>query len=234
MNIGPYFAEQFRILDKAMQGKLDGTKIAGISDTISNYAIASAIASAAAALLPGGAGVAAALTQTGIVWATYVKINKTIGLSMSKETVKFLGHAIATNIITQFGVVLAGHVVASIISLIPIAGSALAATAEAAMGYCLIYAAAYVYVKLLSWVLRPDGSLDIQDKDKTSEIIKKLMDKKEMKGVIDEGRKRYKADLKSGAIDAAMKKKHCKECGTEYEDGDHFCSLCGHDHTKDR
>ena len=70
-----------------------------------------------------------------------VKINKTIGLSMSQETAKFLGSAIVTNIITSFGALLAAHAVAGVLAFIPVAGSALAAAGEAAIGYCLIYAA---------------------------------------------------------------------------------------------
>lgn len=63
MNIAPFLAKACQELDKAMQGTLDGTKIACISETISGYAIAAAIASGVAGVAPGFAGVAAALTQ---------------------------------------------------------------------------------------------------------------------------------------------------------------------------
>ena len=99
MNIAPFLAKACQELDKAMQGTLDGTKIACISETISGYAIAAAIASGVAGVAPGFAGVAAALTQAGFVWATYVKINKTLGISMSENTAKFIGSAIVTNLI---------------------------------------------------------------------------------------------------------------------------------------
>ena len=85
MNIAPFLAKACQELDKAMQGTLDGTKIACISETISGYAIAAAIASGVAGVAPGFAGVAAALTQAGFVWATYVKINKTLDISMSEK-----------------------------------------------------------------------------------------------------------------------------------------------------
>lgn len=50
MNIAPFLAKACQELDKAMQGSLDGTKIACISETISGYAIAAAIASGVLAL----------------------------------------------------------------------------------------------------------------------------------------------------------------------------------------
>ena len=232
MNIAPFLARAFVDLDKGMQGILNGTRIEGIKETISYYAIASAIASMAAAAIPGGGGVVAALAQAGIVWATYVKINKTVGLSMSDETAKFIGNAILTNLITSQGALLAGHVLAGIISLIPIAGSTVAIAGEAAIGYVVIYASAYLYIKLLSRFVRPDGEIVIPDNEKTSEIIKEIMSREDMKGLFKEATKQFKEARKSGEFDAAKSKLRCKNCGTEYEAGAHYCSMCGNDLTK--
>ena len=232
MNIAPFLAKAFMELDKSMQGTLNGTKISGISETISYYALASAVASMAAAVIPGGGGVVAALAQAGIVWATYVKINKTIGLSMSDETAKFLGNAIVTNIVTQFGALLAAHAVAGVLSFIPVAGSALAAAAEGAIGYGLIYAAAYIYLKLVSRVVKPDGSIDVADKDSTKKIIEEILRREDMKGLFKEGTNQFKKAKKSGALANAMHDTKCPNCGTHYEVGDHFCSICGHNLNK--
>ena len=228
MNIAPFLAKAFMELDKGMQGTLDGTKIEGISETISHYALASAVASMAAAVIPGGGGVVAALAQTGLVWATYVKINKTIGLSMTDETAKFIGNAIVTNIATNFAALLAGHVIAGVLSFIPVAGSGLAAAGEAAIGYGVIYAAAYIYLKLISRVVKPDGSVEIAPDDKTSDIIKEIMKREDMAGLFKESSKQFKTAKKNGDLARAMKEHNCPECGTEYKEGDRFCSVCGH------
>ena len=60
MNIAPFLAKACQELDKAMQGTLDGTKIACISETISGYAIAAAIASGEAGQAQGITRMAAA------------------------------------------------------------------------------------------------------------------------------------------------------------------------------
>lgn len=232
MNIAPFLARGFQELDKAMQGTLKDTQISGIADTISHYALASAITSMAAAVIPGGGGIAAALAQTGIIWGTYVKINKTVGLSMSDETAKFIGNAIVTNIITQFGALLAAHAVAGIISFIPVAGSALAAAAEGAIGYGLIYAAAYIYIKLISRVVKPDGSIDVSDENSTKKIINEILLREDMKGLFKEGAKQFKEAKKNGELAAAQKAKSCPNCGCSYLEGDHFCSSCGYDFTR--
>ena len=232
MNIAPFLAKAFVELDKSMQGTLNGTKIAGISETISHYALASAVASMLAAVIPGGGGLVAALAQAGFVWATYVKINKTIGLSMSEETAKFLGNAIATNIITNFGALLVSYVLAGIISLIPVLGSTLAAASEAAIGYCLIYAASYIYLKLVSRVVRPDGSINVSDKESTKKTIEEIMRREDMKGLFKEGAKQFKEAKRNGDFEAAKKAHNCPNCGTSYTPGDRFCTFCGQDLTK--
>ena len=229
MNIAPFLAKGLMELDKAMQGTLKDTQIAGITESISHFALASAVASMGAAVIPGGGGVAAALAQTGIVWGTYVKINKAIGLSMSDETAKFLGNAIVTNIITQFGAMLTVHAITGLLSLLPFAGSALAAAAEGAVGYCLIYAASYIYIKLISRVVKPDGSIDVSDANSTKHIIKEILQREDMRGLIKEGAKQFKEARKNGELDSARTALSCPNCGTAYERGDHFCSTCGKD-----
>ena len=228
MKITPFLAKAFAELDKALRGSLNGTKIESVTEAISHYAIASAIASMAAAVIPGAGGVAAALAQTGFVWATYVKINKAIGLSMSAETAKFLGNAIATNIITGFGALLAGHLIAGVLALIPVFGSTGAALAEGAIGYGFIYAAAYIYLKLISRVVKPDGSIDVSDEDSTKKIIEDIMKREDMKGLFKEGAKQFKEAQTSGALDKAKREHNCPQCGTPYNPGDQFCSTCGH------
>ena len=73
-------AKALQELDRSMRHSLDGTQIEQIKDCIGNYAIAAAVASGVAGVAPGIAGVAAVLTQAGFVWATYVKINQTLGI----------------------------------------------------------------------------------------------------------------------------------------------------------
>lgn len=78
---------------------------------------------------------------------------------------------LVTNIITQFGALLTVHAITGLLSLLPFAGSALAAAAEGAVGYCLIYAASNIYIKLISRVVKPDGSIDVSDANSTKHIL---------------------------------------------------------------
>ena len=210
-----------------MKGSLDGTKIESIKETINNYALASAVAGLAAAVVPGVASVVAMLTQTGFVWATYVQINKTLGISMSEHTAKFLGTAIITNLATNAGTTLASYAAAAVISFIPLFGQALSAATIAALGYMMVYTAAVIYLKLISRLMLPNGTLNVKEDDDTKHIIEDIIKKNNIKDIIKEGRNSYKQAKADGSLDQAKKHPRCPGCGAEVKPGQKFCSDCG-------
>lgn len=181
-----------------MQGTLDGTKIACISETISGYAIAAAIASGVAGVAPGFAGVAAALTQAGFVWATYVKINKTLDISMSENTAKFIGSAIVTNLITSAGAFVAVLIGSSIVSIIP-GAQVVSVAMNAALGYTIVYVSAIIYLKLITRMMQPDGTLKVSESDDTKHIIRDIIKESNIKDMVKEGKAAYKQAKKMEA-----------------------------------
>lgn len=227
MNPTPYLYFACKGLNDAMKGSLDGTKIESIKETINNFAIASAVAGLAAAIIPGVAGVVAMLTQTGFIWATYVQINKTLGISMSEHTAKFLGSAIMTNIATNAGTTLAAYAAAAVISFIPLFGQALAAATIAALGYMMVYAAAVIYLMLISKLMQPNGTLEVKEDDDTKHIIEEIIKQNNINDIIKEGRNSYKKAKADGTLDKAKKHPKCPGCGAEVKPGQKFCSDCG-------
>lgn len=203
MNIAPFLAKACLELDKAMQGTLEGTKIACISETISEYAIAAAIASGVAGVAPGFAGIAAALTQTVFVWATYVKINKTLGISMTENTAKFIGSAVITNLVTNAGAFVTVLIGSSILSIIPGVGTTAAIALNAALGYTIVYVSAIIYLKLITRMMQPDGTLKVSETDDTKHIIRDIIKDSNINDMVKEGKAAYKQAKADGILDKA-------------------------------
>ena len=227
MNIAPFLAKACQELDKAMQGTLDGTKIACISETISGYAIAAAIASGVAGGAPGLAGVAAAMTHAGFVWATYVKINKTLNISMSENTAKFIGSAVVTNLVTSAGAFVAVLVGSSILSIIPGVGTAAAIALNAALGYTIVYVSAIIYLKLITRMMQPDGTLKVSESDDTKHIIRNIIKESNIKDMVKEGKAVYKQAKKDGSFERAMNINKGPKCGVEVKEGQMVWSVWG-------
>lgn len=192
-------AKALQDLDKSMRHSLDGTKIEQIKDTIGNYAIAAAIASGVAGIAPGFAGVAAALTQAGFVWATYVKINKTLDISMSENTAKFIGSAVVTNLVTNAGAFIAVLIGSSIVSIIP-GGQVLSVAMNATLGYTIVYVSAIIYLKLITRMMQSNGTLKVSESDDTKHIIRDIIKESNIKDMVKEGKASYKQAKRTVAL----------------------------------
>lgn len=228
MNIPPgALAKALQDLDRSMRNSLDGTQIENVKNCIGDYAIGAAVASGVAGVAPGFAGVAAALTQAGFVWATYVKINKTLGISMSENTAKFIGSAIVTNLVTSAGAFVAVLIGSSILSVVPVLGQAAAIALNAGLGYTIIYVSAIIYLKLITRLMQPDGTLHVSESDDTKHIIRDLIKESNIKEMVKEGKASYKQAKEDGSIDKAKNAKKCPKCGSDVTDGQRFCSECG-------
>lgn len=220
-------AKALQELDRSMRHSLDGTQIEQIKDCIGNYAIAAAVASGVAGVAPGIAGVVAVLTQAGFVWATYVKINQKLDISMSENTAKFIGSAIITNLVTNAGAFVAMLLGSTLLSFIPIAGTAAAIALNASLGYVLVYAAAVIYLKLITRMVQPDGTLHVAESDDTKHIIRDIIKDTDIKEIVKEGKEAYKQAKDDGSLDKAKNAKKCSQCGVPIQEGQRFCSECG-------
>lgn len=227
MNSTPFLYVAFKGLNDSLRGTLDGTKIESIKETIHHFAIASAVACVASGVLPGIAGVVAGLTQAGFVWATYVQINKTLGISMSEHTAKFLGTAIVTNIVAGAGTLLLTYAGAALLSFIPIAGQVASMAINGALGFIVIYVASVIYLKLISKLIQPDGTLNVAENEDTKQVIKEVIKESNIKEIIKEGRNAYKQAKADGSIENAKNNCKCPNCGADVRVGYKFCASCG-------
>lgn len=146
---------------------------------------------------------------------------------MSENTAKFIGSAIVTNLITNAGAFVAVLVGSSILSIIPGVGTAAAIALNAALGYTIVYVSAIIYLKLITRMMQPDGTLKVSESDDTKHIIRDIIKESNIKDMVKEGKASYKQAKEDGSIDRAKNAKKCPKCGSEVKDGQRFCSECG-------
>lgn len=212
-------------LGKVAKGTLSGTKIESISGIINRFAIYSAV-STAANLIPGVGGIVTMLTQTGLVWGTYLKINETLGISMKENVAKFIGSAVLTNIAANAVTYAALYIGASIFSWLP-GANLLMTVFMAAMGYALIYVSALIYLKLLTEVMRAKGTFDLNDTSDTKELIERVVKGTDIKSFIKEAHGAFNEAKENGDFKAAQKNPTCPYCGETIKPGQKFCSVYG-------
>lgn len=227
MNTGPMLAHALKELDAVAKNSLNGTYLDKISSDIHTFAIAAAVAGGVANVAPGIGGIVAMLTQTGLVWTLYVKINSTLGVKTSENVMKFVGSAMVTNIVTNAGTLLAGYALAAILSWIPILGQASSAAIDILLGYMLIYISAVLYLGLLTKVMKAKGSFELDDTKETEQSIKEVVGSSDVSAIMKEGRKAYKEAQNDGSLKAAMEHPKCPCCGADVEKEQMFCGECG-------
>jgi hypothetical protein len=225
MNVKILLYAAFKELEKASKGTLSGTKIESIADVINRFAIYSAVSTAANAI-PGVGSIITMLTQTGLVWGTYLKINETLGISMKENVAKFIGSAILTNISANAISYAAVYIAASLLSWLPGANLLMIAF-MAAMGYILIYVSALLYLKLLTEVMKAKGSFDLDDSDETKDLIKRVVKDTDVQGAIKEAQSVFDESKSSGEFDAAKNNMICPYCGETIQPEQKFCSMYG-------
>lgn len=226
MNVKILLYAAYSELEKAAKGFIKGSQLDAVVDVINRFAIYSAVASVVASV-PGIGGVIAMLSQTGLVWGTYVMINKTLGISMKENVVKFIGSAMLTNLATNAASYLVAYIGASILTILPF-GNVLSVALYGMMGYILIYASSVLYLNLLTKVMKAKGSFDLDDSDDTRKIIDNVVKNSDIKQIIKEGRETFKEKEKSGEFQDAIKNPKCPICRNSIKKDQKFCSNCGY------
>jgi len=199
-----------------------------VKNTINSFAIFSAATGLAANIVPTVGALAAAVAQTGLVWTLYVKINKSLKIDMSDNLAKFISSAVLSNLILNAGTLIIGYAAATVLSFIPVFGQVTSALLDGALGFILIYAAAVIYLKLLTQVMKVKGSINISQSDETKDYVKQVIKDTDLKNLIKEARNAYKEARANGDIDNAKNNPKCPNCHTPIEKDQSFCTHCGY------
>ncbi len=169
-------------LCKLMDKGADAALPREIADVVKTHAKI-AVASSAAALIPGVGSTASIAAAAAAIWGMYIRINSKLGLKLSENVIKTIASGVATN--------LAGYAAASVaagavLSFFPGA----AVPVMAAVQYALTITSGYVYLKVL--IALSKNKVGISEGSMNSAVNTILKDKSTIKSFFNEVKSNYK------------------------------------------
>ncbi len=190
-------------LVRAMNKVADDSLPEEIAEIVKTHSAGAAIAGVAGGWVPGVGGTAAVVIAAGFVWTMYGRVNGKIELPFSENIIKSVGSGIATN--------LAAYAVGSIalsaaFSFFPGVGSVGASVIVGGTCYALTLASGIVYLKILTRVFQAGHDPTAMSAENLQEIAKTVIQSENMKEMMKEAKKEYKAAKERGDFDEEPEK----------------------------
>ena len=138
------------------------------------------------------------------IWTMYVKINKSLNISLSEGILKGLAAAISTNLIAAAGSIALFKVASFAMSFVPGIGSLGAMAVDGMLGFVSVFASGIIYINLLTKVLKAKGNFEIEKED-IEIFAKEAVASTDVNQVVKEAKEAYKQSKSSGAFDQSKK-----------------------------
>ena len=148
--IGGFMKIAVKELERAMGNLGRDVNSSSIGDIVKQHTIAGTTAAVAAGILPGaGALIATGIASTSTL-AMYVRLAKELGVTFKDGALR----ALASGLVADLSAVVVTNLVAgAAISLIPGVGQVAAPLLIGMANFALIYLAAYIFIKMLSFFI---------------------------------------------------------------------------------
>ncbi len=172
-------------------------KAEDIEEIINVHAMGAAAAGLASGWIPGGGGVAASVAAVGFIWSMYYRINKKIGLPMSKNILKSLGAAVLANISGAAMSLAGGIALATALSFTGI-GNVAASIIMAGLDYAIVLVSGVIYLKLLVGLFKAGKDPQRMTADDLNKAAANVMKQEDVGQMFKEAQSAYKQARKSG------------------------------------
>ena len=189
-------AKAIKALAIAVYGLADKTFISEVSNIVKVHMTCAAVAAAGSAWIPVAGSTIALLLGSGSIWSMYFRINKRIGIAVSKKILKSLGAGILSNLSSALMATLAG----AILSFLPIGGQIASPMIMGTNVFAMTFISAIIYVKILTKIFKEGvdpTTLNAKDWRTTAEEILKNED---IKILYKKGKEEYKKAKKEGEL----------------------------------
>lgn len=188
-----------RELPKAYHEFIKETKAEEIEEIINFHAVGAAASGLAAGWIPGAGGTAALMASVGFIWSMYFRINKKIGIPLSKAVVKSLGSAVLTNLAGTAMTLVGGTIVATALSFTGL-GNVASSLIMAALDYAVVMVSGVIYLKLLTKLFKAGKNLANISAEELKSEAEKVMHEENVNQMLKDSKKEYKDAYKSGKV----------------------------------
>ncbi|MDF2588850.1 MAG: hypothetical protein K0S41_2691 [Anaerocolumna sp.] len=176
-----------------------------IADVIINHSLGAAAAGLGSAWIPGIGGTAALFASVGFIWSMYFRINKCLGLKLSKTLLKSLASAIITNIAASAASVIGGAAVSTVLSFIPGIGTVTASIIMAGVVYAAVFASGLIYIKLLTSLFKAGKDPSKMTEEQLKSAAASAVKESDVSKIIKDAKKDYVSARKSGSVNGDEK-----------------------------
>ena len=187
--IGAYMKLAADELERVMRDLGKDVRSEDIGEIVKQHAFAGAVSGIGAATLPGaGAVIASGAAITSIV-AMYVRLSKALGVTFKEGKLKALASGIVADlsaaVVTQL-------VLAAAISFIPGVGQAGAAILSTIANFCMVYLAAYIFIKMLSKLLKSGRIVSDMSEEELRMAAREVASETDVKDIVNEAKNQYR------------------------------------------
>jgi len=155
-------------------------------------------ASLGVAWLPGVGSTAATAACAGFIWSMYIRINKKIGLPISKSILKTVASGVATNLAAA---AISTLVVSAALTFIPVIGNVGASAIMGITGYAVTLASGFVYLKILTRIFKAGKDPSTLSSEALNEVAQTVLKDENIKDLMKEAKEDYKIAKESGELD---------------------------------
>ena len=187
-------------LDEVSDGILKDGGAEEAAGVIKGCALTAAIAGVGSGWIPGAGGAFATAAFVASIWSMYVLINKKLGISTKDNVLKTLASAFLTNILAAAGSALLGLAVGSVLSFIPVVGTAASIAIDAMIGYIVVFVSGILYLNLIGKMCTKYGKVDFDEVD-VKKLAKEVVNESDLKEMVNQAKASFKDDKKAGKMD---------------------------------
>ncbi|GHT02214.1 hypothetical protein AGMMS50276_31950 [Synergistales bacterium] len=190
-----------RELPKVYREGIEKAGAKEIEEIINVHAVGAAAVGLASGWIPAAGGMAGMMASTGFVWSMYYRINKKIGIPISKTAAKSLGSAVLSNLAGSCMAIVGGTILATLLSFTGI-GNFFSSLIMASMDYAVVLVAGIIYLKLLTGLFKagkdPANMSGDDLKSHADDVIRQENTKQLLKDAVREYKKKRKDGEVSG------------------------------------